>query len=134
MNLDEYCGITIDYDRDAYIDPVGHTRLRDSYMIPGEETSPQHRFAYVSKLFSDDAEHAQRLYDYVSNLWFGYSTPVLSMGRNSAGLPISCYLAYVEDSKAGLVDTLSYTNWLSMLGGGVGVYWSTREKMKSRWE
>ena len=122
---EKYLGIDIDLSRDNLLDNIGLERLKDSYLMVGE-TSPQHRYAYVSKLFSDNAEHAQRLYDYSSKHWLGYATPVLSMGRNANGLPISCFLNNVTDSKEGLVDNLSETNWLSMLGGGVGVYWGIR--------
>lgn len=122
---EEYMGIKIDLSRDALFDPIGMDRLRDSYMMEGE-TSPQHRYAYVSKAFGSNPEHAQRLYEYASKHWLGYSTPVLSFGRNKVGMPISCFLVNVHDSKEGLVDALSETNWLSMLGGGVGVYFGTR--------
>jgi ribonucleoside-diphosphate reductase alpha chain len=117
--------INIDLNRDSLLDVIGIDRLKDSYMMENE-TSPQERYAYVSGLFANDNDHAQRLYEYASKLWFGYATPVLSMGRNNAGLPISCYLVNVPDSKKGLVDSLSETNWLGMLGGGVGVYWAIR--------
>lgn len=122
---EKYLGIEIDLSRDSLLDTIGLERLKDSYLMEGE-TSPQHRYAYVSKLFADDDAHAQRLYDYSSQHWLGYATPVLSMGRNANGLPISCFLNNVTDSKEGLVDNLSETNWLSMLGGGVGVYWGIR--------
>jgi ribonucleoside-diphosphate reductase alpha chain len=120
MSLDTYLGITIDYSRDALFDELGIKRLQESYMKE-DETSPQHRFAFVSKQFSTDPDHAQRLYDYSSKHWLSYSTPILSFGRSARGLPISCFLPYLHDSSAGLVDTLSEVNWLSMLGGGVGI-------------
>jgi ribonucleoside-diphosphate reductase alpha chain len=115
----------LDYSRDALFDEIGLQRLKDSYMMDGE-SSPQERYAYVSKAFGSNEEHAQRLYDYASKHWLGYSTPVLSYGRNKSGMPISCFLVNVPDSKEGLVDALSETNWLSMLGGGVGVYFNIR--------
>lgn len=118
-------GIIMNLSRDAGFDTIGLERLRDSYMRAGE-TSPQERFAYVSNQFSSNPEHAQRLYDYASNFWFGYATPILSFGRNKYGLPISCFLNFVDDSKEGLINNLSETNWLSMMGGGVGVYWDIR--------
>lgn len=118
-------GITINPSQDQFYDIIGLQRLKDSYMREGE-TSPQERLAYVSDMFSSNPEHAQRLYNYSSNFWFGYSTPILSFGRNSHGLPISCFLNFVHDSKSGLVNNLSETNWLSMVGGGVGVYWDVR--------
>lgn len=123
--MDQYLGINIDLSRDKLLDQIGLERLNDSYLMEGE-TSPQHRYAYVSKAFASNPEHAQRLYDYASQHWLGYSTPVLSYGRNKAGMPISCFLVNVHDSKEGLVDALSETNWLSMLGGGVGVYFGIR--------
>ncbi|MGZ8890254.1 MAG: ribonucleoside-diphosphate reductase subunit alpha [Nitrososphaeraceae archaeon] len=123
-NTQEYLGIKIDLSRDENFDVIGLQRLKDSYMT-SDETSPQQRFAYVSKQFSSNPAHAQRLYDYASNFWFGYATPILSF-TPTTGLPISCFLSFVEDSKHGLVNNLSETNWLSMMGGGVGVYWNTR--------
>jgi len=113
--------IKIDYSRDELFDELGHKRLKESYMTD-KENSPQERFAFVSQQFSSNAEHAQRLYDYSSKHWLSYSTPILSYGRSKKGLPISCFLNYMTDSAEGLVDTLSETNWLSMLGGGVGVH------------
>jgi ribonucleoside-diphosphate reductase alpha chain len=113
-------GIEVDYSRDELFDELGIKRLQESYMKESE-ASPQERFAYVSKAFSSNAEHAQRLYDYSSKHWLSYSTPILSFGRSARGLPISCFLPYLDDSAQGLVDTLAEVNWLSMLGGGVGI-------------
>lgn len=112
--------IRVDYSRDNLFDELGIKRLKESYMKE-EETSPQERFAYVSKAFSSNQEHAQRLYEYSSKHWLSYSTPILSFGRSKRGLPISCFLPYLDDSAEGLVNTLSEVNWLSMLGGGVGI-------------
>ena len=113
-------GITVDFSRDSLFDELGIKRLKESYMREDEE-SPQERFAYVSKAFASNSDHAQRLYEYSSKHWLSYSTPILSYGRSSRGLPISCFLPYLDDSAEGLVDTLSEVNWLSMLGGGVGI-------------
>ena len=113
-------GIKVDYSRDELFDDLGIKRLQESYMKEGE-ASPQERFAYVSKAFSSNQEHAQRLYDYSSKHWLSYSTPILSYGRSARGLPISCFLPYLDDSAEGLVNTLAEVNWLSMLGGGVGI-------------
>ena len=113
-------GINVDYSRDALFDELGIKRLKDSYMKE-DENSPQERFAYVSKAFGSNKDHAQRLYDYSSKHWLSYSTPILSFGRSKRGLPISCFLPYLDDSAEGLVNTLSEVNWLSMLGGGVGI-------------
>ncbi|NDD05311.1 MAG: ribonucleotide-diphosphate reductase subunit alpha, partial [Proteobacteria bacterium] len=117
--------IVIDKSRDSLFDEHGLKRLRESYMLDTEE-SPQERFAYVSRSFGSNPEHAQRLYDYASQHWLSYSTPILSFGRTQKGLPISCFLNFMHDSSAGLVDNLSETNWLSMLGGGVGIGFGIR--------
>jgi len=113
-------GITVDFSRDSLFDELGLKRLKESYMRE-DETSPQERFAYVSKSFGSNAEHSQRLYEYSSRHWLSYSTPILSFGRSKRGLPISCFLPYLDDSAEGLVDCLAEVNWLSMLGGGVGI-------------
>jgi len=113
-------GIKVDYSRDSLFDDLGIKRLKESYMRE-DEVSPQERFAYVSKAFGSNEEHAQRLYDYSSRHWLSYSTPILSFGRSKRGLPISCFLPYLDDTAEGLVDTLAEVNWLSMLGGGVGI-------------
>ena len=113
-------GIEIDLSYDKLFDDLGIKRLKESYMTESEQ-SPQERFAFVSKTFSSDLEHAQRLYEYSSKHWLSYSTPILSFGRSQRGLPISCFLPYLDDSSNGLVDTLSEVNWLSMLGGGIGI-------------
>ena len=112
--------IRVDYSRDGLFDELGVKRLQESYMKE-DEKSPQERFAYVSKAFGSNLEHSQRLYDYSSKHWLSYSTPILSFGRSKRGLPISCFLPYLHDSAEGLVDCLSEVNWLSMLGGGVGI-------------
>ena len=121
----EVLGITIDPNRDLLFDPSGIKRLKESYMRD-TETSPQERFAFVSKTFSSNPEHAQRLYDYSSKHWLSYSTPILSFGRSKRGMPISCFLNYIDDTAEGLVENLSETNWLSMLGGGVGIGFGIR--------
>ena len=120
MTKDVVHGINVDYSRDSLFDELGIKRLKESYMTD-EEVSPQERFAYVSKAFGSNPKHAQRLYDYASNHWLSYSTPILSFGRSKRGLPISCFLPYLDDSAEGLVSTLAEVNWLSMLGGGVGI-------------
>jgi ribonucleoside-diphosphate reductase alpha chain len=116
----EYLGIKIDLERDKLFDELGIKRLKESYMRE-DEASPQHRFAHVSKAFGSNPEHAQRLYDYASKHWLSYSTPILSFGRSKKGLPISCFLNYIEDTAEGLVENYSETSWLSMFGGGVGI-------------
>ena len=112
--------IELDYSRDSLFDELGLKRLQESYMRENEQ-SPQERFAYVSQAFASNSAHAQRLYSYSSMHWLSYSTPILSFGRSKRGLPISCFLPFLDDSAEGLVNTLSEVNWLSILGGGVGI-------------
>ena len=125
MPKDDLEGVSIDLNRDELLDVLGYNRLKESYMKE-EEESPQERFAFVSKTFSSNPEHAQRLYDYSSKHWLSYSTPILSYGRSKKGMPISCFLNYINDTAEGLVENLSETNWLSMLGGGVGIGFGIR--------
>ena len=125
MARQDYLGIQIDTSRDDLFDKLGLQRLKESYMTD-EETTPQQRFAFVSKAFGSNPEHAQRLYEYSSKHWLSYSTPILSYGRSKRGMPISCFLNYINDTAEGLVENLSETNWLSMLGGGVGIGFGIR--------
>jgi ribonucleoside-diphosphate reductase alpha chain len=118
--MEEHLGIKISPERDNLFDSLGIKRLQESYM-KDDETSPQERFAFVAKSFGSNLEHAQRLYDYASKHWLSFATPILSYGKSKNGLPISCFLSYMQDSATGLVDTLSEVNTLSMLGGGVGI-------------
>ena len=115
--------IKIDYKRDSLLDEFALATLRDRYMIPGEE-SPQEAFARAAEAFADDEAHAQRLYDYVSQMWFMFATPVLSNGGTSRGLPISCFLNYVDDSREGITDHYVENAFLSSFGGGIGGTWS----------
>ena len=114
--------INIDLSRDSKLTAFGIATLKDRYLTD-DETSPQHAFARAASAFADDAAHAQRLYDYASNLWFMFSTPILSNGGTQRGMPISCFLNYVPDSRAGLTDHYTENAWLSSLGGGIGGYW-----------
>lgn len=125
MTTETYLGITIDKGRDALFDELGLKRLRESYM-KDDETSPQERFAFVSKSFATDDAHAQRLYDYASKHWLSYATPILSFGRTTNGMPISCFLNYIEDTAEGLVKNYEETSRLSMMGGGVGIGFGIR--------
>ena len=112
--------IKIDFSRDNLFDNAGLKRLKDSYMMQSE-TSPQQRYAFVCSKLGSNADHSQRMYDYASKHWVSFSTPILSLGRAKSGLPISCYLSYLPDTSAGLLDTQREVNKLSMLGGGVGI-------------
>ncbi len=113
--------VTVDRSRDALLTDFGKDTLDDRYLLPGE--SYQDLFARVAAAYADDAEHAQRIYDYVSQLWFMPATPVLSNGGTGRGLPISCYLNSVSDSLEGIVGTWNENVWLASRGGGIGTYW-----------
>ena len=115
--------VKLDFKQDDLLDEFAITTLKDRYMVPGEE-SPQEAFARAAMAFADDEAHAQRLYDYVSKLWFMFSTPVLSNGGTTRGLPISCFLNYVEDSREGITDHYVENAFLSSFGGGIGGHWS----------
>lgn len=113
----------LNYGRDNYLSEFSFKTLEDRYLIEGEK-SPQDAFARAAKAFADDDEHAQRLYDYASKLWFMFSTPILSNGGTKRGMPISCFLNYVEDSREGITNHYTENAFLSSAGGGVGGCWS----------
>ena len=113
----------LSYNRDNYLSDFSLKTLEDRYFIDGE-TSPQEAFGRAAKAFADNDEHAQRLYDYASKLWFMFSTPILSNGGTTRGLPISCFLNYVEDSREGLTNHYTENAFLSSVGGGVGGCWT----------
>ncbi len=113
--------VVTDPSRDALLTDFGKTTLVDRYLLPGE--SFQDMFARVATAYADDIEHAQRIYDYISKLWFMPATPVLSNGGAERGLPISCFLNAVGDSLDGIMDTWNENVWLASNGGGIGTYW-----------
>ncbi|MFS0735774.1 ribonucleoside-diphosphate reductase subunit alpha [Sphingomonas sp. 1P06PA] len=113
--------VEVDHGRDALLTDFGKETLKDRYLLPGE--SYQDLFVRVASAYADDQAHAQRLYDYISRLWFMPSTPVLSNGGTGRGLPISCYLNSVPDSLEGIVQTWNENVWLASRGGGIGTYW-----------
>ena len=116
-------GITIKIDRskDSKLTDFGKETLRDRYLGPNE--SFQDLFARVSSTYADDNLHAQRIYNYISNLWFMPATPVLSNGGTERGLPISCFLNEASDSLKGITDLWGENVWLAARGGGIGSYW-----------
>ena len=113
----------INYNRDKYLSEFSIKTLNDRYLLK-DEVSPQQAFARAAEAFSDDEEHAQRLYDYASKLWFMFSTPILSNGGTSRGMPISCFLNHVEDSRGGITSHYTENAFLSSVGGGIGGNWS----------
>ena len=125
MNID------IDFRRDRYLSQFSIKTLQDRYLVDGEG-SPQQAFARAAEAFADDEEHAQRLYDYASKLWFMFSTPILSNGGTKRGLPISCFLNYVDDSRTGITDHYTENAFLSSVGGGVGGYWGDIRSVGSK--
>jgi len=115
--------VKIDYSKDSMLTEFSKKTLQDRYLV-GDEKSPQEAFARAAEAFADDEAHAQRIYDYASNLWFMFATPVLSNGGTKRGLPISCFLNYVEDSREGITGHYTENAYLSSMGGGIGGGWS----------
>lgn len=121
-NLIQYKEIEIDLSRDSNLTDFGKAILRDRYLLP-EEESPQELFGRVAIAFGDNIVHSQRIYDYLSNLWFMGATPVLSNGGTDRGLPISCFLNEIGDSRDSISATNSENMELAARGGGIGSYW-----------
>lgn len=121
IQLQKHARVKTDRSRDALLTDFGKETLSDRYLLPGE--SYQDLFARVASYYADDDAHAQRLYDYISNLWFMPATPVLSNGGTERGLPISCFLNEVQDSLKGIVNVWNENVWLASNGGGIGCYW-----------
>jgi len=113
--------IKIDRSRDKNLTDFGKATLNDRYL--GHNESYQDLFARVASSYADDNLHAQRIYNYISNLWFMPATPVLSNGGTKRGLPISCFLNEASDSLNGILDLWSENVWLAAKGGGIGSYW-----------
>ncbi|MCA3278281.1 MAG: ribonucleoside-diphosphate reductase subunit alpha [Roseomonas sp.] len=121
IQLEGHGQVRIDRTRDALLTDFGKATLDDRYLLPGE--SYQDLFARVASAYGDDAAHAQRIYDYISRLWFMPATPVLSNGGTTRGLPISCFLNEASDSLDGIVGLWNENVWLAAKGGGIGSYW-----------
>lgn len=147
----QHLGILIDYSRDKDIPEQGLSMLtaKGFYKREGEE-SPQESFARGATCYSfGDYEFAQRIYDYVSKSYFTFASPVLSnavevdwptFGEDQFdeaaewlednvepdGMPISCFLSMIDDSKQGLTIASDEAKHLSMMGGGVGIFAAQR--------
>jgi len=124
----KHLGINIDLERDRDLTDQAIALLRDYYMLE-EETSPQQAFARAAVAYCEgDYDFAQRIYDYASSRWFMFASPVLSNApmpdTKPNGLPISCFLTYVDDTLDSLIEHNSEVAWLSVKGGGVGGHWS----------
>ncbi|MDH5721724.1 MAG: ribonucleoside-diphosphate reductase subunit alpha [Alphaproteobacteria bacterium] len=113
--------VQIDRSRDENLTEFGKATLKDRYLMPEEQY--QDIFARNAMYYADNNEHAQRIYDYISKLWFMPSTPILSNGGTSRGLPISCFLNETGDSLENIVSLWNENVWLASLGGGIGSYW-----------
>ncbi|MDB9807724.1 ribonucleoside-diphosphate reductase subunit alpha [Candidatus Pelagibacter sp.] len=113
--------IKIDRSRDSNLTDFGKATLKDRYL--GHNESFQDLFARVASSYADDNLHAQRIYNYISKLWFMPATPVLSNGGTKRGLPISCFLNEASDSLNGILNLWSENVWLAAKGGGIGSYW-----------
>jgi ribonucleoside-diphosphate reductase alpha chain len=113
--------IKIDRSRDSNLTDFGRATLNDRYL--GQNESFQDLFARVASTYADDNLHAQRIYNYISNLWFMPATPVLSNGGTERGLPISCFLNEANDSLEGITNLWEENVWLAARGGGIGSYW-----------
>tara|TARA_R100001143_G_scaffold55911_2_gene52241 strand:- start:24742 stop:26709 length:1968 start_codon:yes stop_codon:yes gene_type:complete len=113
--------VHVDRSRDALLTEFGKATLKDRYLMQDE--SYQDMFARVAMHYADDSAHAQRLYDYISKLWFMPATPILSNGGTKRGLPISCFLNESNDSLEGIVSLWNENVWLAARGGGIGSYW-----------
>src|ERR671916_1471729 len=121
VQLEGHGQVQVERTRDALMTDFGKATLDDRYLLPGE--SYQDLFARVASAFGDDAAHSQRIYDYISRLWFMPATPVLSNGGTTRGLPISCFLNEATDSLDGIVGLWNENVWLAAKGGGIGSYW-----------
>jgi ribonucleoside-diphosphate reductase alpha chain len=122
--------VRVDRSRDALLTDFGRATLSDRYLMPGEDF--QDLFARVASYYGDDQAHAQRIYDYMSRLWFMPATPVLSNGGTQRGLPISCFLNEASDSLEGIVGLWNENVWLASKGGGIGSYWGNLRSIGER--
>lgn len=123
--------VKVNYEKDKLLSDYAIKILKERYLVEGEN-SPQDAFARAATAFADDDAHAQRIYDYVSNQWFMFSTPILANGGTTRGLPISCYLQHVPDSRDGIFTHWEESGWLASMGGGLGANWSALRTNKTK--
>src|SRR5688572_25673245 len=112
----------LNYGYDDLLPRFSKVTLQERYMLPAEK-SPQEAFARAATAFASDKYHAERMYHYISKLWFMPSSPILSNAGTKRGLPISCFLNYVDDSINGILDNYVENARLTINGGGIGTYW-----------
>lgn len=130
LQMESGVRVEVDRARDTKLTDFGKDTLEDRYLLP--EESYQDLFARVATAYADDSSHAQRLYEYMSNLWFMPATPILSNGGTTRGLPISCYLNEANDSLEGIVGLWTENVWLASRGGGIGSYWGNLRSIGER--
>ena len=121
IQVKDHARVKTDDRRDDLLTSFGKATLTDRYLMPDE--TYQDMFARVASYYGDNEAHSQRLYDYISQLWFMPATPVLSNGGTKRGLPISCFLNEANDSLAGIVELWNENVWLASKGGGIGSFW-----------
>ena len=121
IQVKDHARVKTDDRRDDLLTDFGKATLTDRYLMPGETF--QDMFARVASYYGDNEAHSQRLYDYISKLWFMPATPVLSNGGTKRGLPISCFLNEANDSLSGIVELWNENVWLASKGGGIGSFW-----------
>jgi ribonucleoside-diphosphate reductase alpha chain len=122
--------INVNQERDIHLTTFAKATLSERYLMPNE--TYQDLFARVATAYGDNQEHSQRLYDYMSQLWFMPATPVLSNGGTKRGMPISCFLNETDDSLGGIVNLWNENVWLAANGGGIGSYWGNLRSIGER--
>ncbi|MBL0709190.1 MAG: ribonucleoside-diphosphate reductase subunit alpha [Sulfurimonas sp.] len=127
--------VKIDLNKSKEMTPFSRNLVKSYYTKPKETI--QHAYARAATCYSNnDEELAQRLYNYVSDGWFMFASPLLSNavnpGEQVKGLPISCFLTYVPDTIKGLCKHTTELRWLSVKGGGVGGHWSDVRSMNTK--
>lgn len=122
--------VKTDISRNNLLTPFGKAVLKDRYLLDGEDF--QDLFARVASFFADDQSHAERIYDYISKMWFMPATPILSNGGTDRGMPISCFLNETQDSLEGIVKLWTENVWLAARGGGIGSYWGNVRSINER--
>ena len=80
--------VRLDKEKDKLLESYAIGMLKDFYLTE-YETSPQEAFKRASIAWSTyegelDENLAQRLYNYVSNKWFMFASPVLSNAPNGS--------------------------------------------------
>ena len=125
--------ITIDPSREANFDE-NSLRLLKAHYLKANETLAQEALARTAMCYDGgDKALAQRIYDYASNKYIGFASPVISNAVPKMGpedkpkmkaLPISCYVQHVPNSIKGLCEHTTEERYASVRGAGIGANWS----------